>query len=233
MLKRTSTVIPLFVILLVFCTNQLCSQEPQTVSASFLIGPDPALKYELFKLLRDRLVQHELQLTKDQVDGINRIYDDAQKTLRDLADGSRKSGTRIEPTALKDALDARRLIAEEAIEELILPSQMSRLRQIAFRIEVSRIGLGPSLAYGRLGSEAGIYTNQVNRLMLKWKHISERADNEIQKILERAEEELIGELTPEQRDRVTKNLGDHFQYSEHSFASQFSDFEAINAERKE
>src|SRR5690606_16910355 len=85
------------------------------------------------------------------------------------------------------------------LDEIVSPAQWERLRQIAYQVEVGRIGFANALTEGRLGDDSGVHEQQTELVQRKAKEAEAKAKADILKILARMQDEILAELTPEQR----------------------------------
>ncbi len=190
-------------------------------------GVDPNDRSQLFNLLSNPSVRQELKLTDEQSAGVQQIVEASTKRSRELiarmlAEQSQQGGNAIrlggaDFRALRDEAAAQ---AETAIEEILLPEQMKRIRQLAYQIEVAQQGLGEALLNGRLGAEIEVHENQKQHLSDKAAEIEADARAAIANIKARARGKLLAELTPDQRQAAEERLGDYFDYEELSLAKQ-------------
>ena len=102
--------------------------------------------------------------------------------------------------------------AQKQIEEVLLPQQRDRLRQVARHVEMQRGGDSAGLLQGKLAEELGITPAQKARLEEKAKQIETELAEEIVRLKSQARKDLIAELTPEQQKKLQELLGDGFDY---------------------
>lgn len=115
---------------------------------------------------------------------------------------------------LRERNAAHREQSKEILDELMSPTEWKRLRQIAYQVEVWRMGLGESLANGQLGVDAGILEQQRDVIQRKAAKIQSDVDAQIMKILIEAQSELLNELPVEQRNKAKSLLGTPFIFRE-------------------
>ena len=195
-------------------------------SRAFFAGPDPDSLSALFELLRDKQIQEELKLTEVEVTATMRISDGYKETMRVYLDEVRTTARPLDQSVYKQIRDERRQAAEDAIEEILTPDHLRRLRQLAFRVEVSNIGLPASLVLGRLRGEAGVYDNQRHSILTKGNAIVERARQESENIWRKAEADVLAQLAPEQRKKAEEALGEYFYYEVFSQAQKVRELSA-------
>ncbi|MCR9295641.1 MAG: hypothetical protein NXI32_23225 [bacterium] len=187
-------------------------------------GMDPNDRSQLFNLLSNTSVRAELQLTEEQIAGVRQIIQASQQRLsehvREAMAARRNSGGGAIRLELQDMMRDNREQAEAAIEEILLPEQLNRVRQLAYQVEISREGLGEALVSGRLGNEIGVHDDQKQHLLDRAIKIEAEARQAIIAIQAQARDKLLSELTPEQRKAAEDLLGPYFQYEEPSLGQQ-------------
>ncbi len=187
------------------------------------MGVDPSDRSQLFNLLSNESVRNELKLTEGQFGGVKKIMSEASKRITEMLTQARtQGGGRIQLNGgqFGELMKANRAEAEAAIEEILLPEQLDRIRQLAYQIEVSQEGLGESLVNGRLGREIGVHDDQKQSLTDRAAKIEAEARQAILEIQAAARAKLFKELTPEQRKQAEELLGDYFDYQEPSLGQQ-------------
>ncbi len=184
---------------------------------SSMFGVDPNNRSALFNLLANESVRRELQLTDDQFKGVQKIQQETQKRMSEVLRANMAAGN--PPAAgVRELMEEGRKTAEGAIEEILLPEQLNRVRQLAYQVEISQLGLGESLTSGRLGKEIDVHEDQKQHLTDKAAAIETETRLAIAKIRAAARAKLLAELAPEQRKKAKELLGPHFEYEELNFA---------------
>jgi hypothetical protein len=211
----------LYFVAAVFCSSVCADSTPADEAATtpsvksgsaILIGPDPNSRSALFELLKDEQVQQQLELNEREISAVIEIGEKYKEEMRSYLDSIRLSGKQVDQKEYRQIQAVRKEAAENAIEEILTGPEISRLRQIAFRIEVSRIGLSAALVLGRLGTEVRIYDNQKHSVFERGSLIESHARQEIDEIRQRAEADILSTLTPEQRRWAKDALGEYFYY---------------------
>lgn len=180
------------------------------------LGINPDSKSSLFRMLGNESVRSELKLTEQQRTSAQRILDESNQRMSDLVKKSIREGRGINGTQIAEFTSASRKEAEAAIEEILLPAQLKRIRQLAYQVEVSRSGLGEALTTGRLGKEVGVTDNQKQHLSEKAAAIEAELRQAIVKLRSAAQAKLLEELSTQQRQEAHEMLGDYFYFEEPS-----------------
>ncbi len=189
-------------------------------------GIDPNSGSQLFSLLSNESVRQELQLAEQQYAGAQKIMQEASKRTSDyikatMAEQKSAGGAiRIDGAAMKEIQSESRKQAELAIEEILLPAQLERIRQLAYQIEVAQTGLGEALVSGRLGTEIDVHEDQKQHLTDRAKVIEAETRVAVAKIRSDARAKLLAELAPDQRQAAENLLGAYFDYEELSLSQQ-------------
>lgn len=202
--------------------------------ATFSIGGpsgfNPGSRSQLFNLLSNESVRRELKLGDDQYEGVKKINAEAQKRMSELfrsqvmqADGKGPTSISVGGSELREIMDENQSVAEEAIEEILLPEQLERVRQLAYQVQVAQVGLGEALVDGKLGQEIGVFDDQKQNLTDRAAKIEAEARAAIVKIRAEARAKLFKELSPEQRKKAEELLGDYFEYEEPSLQKQLQE----------
>lgn len=199
-------------------TNNISVGAPMMFGGGAPFGIDPNNRSALFNMLSNESVRQELQLKPEQYDGVKKVMAESQRQLSDMVRSNMSAGRIQLGSAFKELVEANRQQSETAIEEILLPEQLARARQLAYQVEIAQLGLGESLTNGRLGKEIDVHEDQKQHLTDKANAIEAEARQAIAKIRAAARQKLLAELAPEQRKKAEELLGPHFEYEEPSIA---------------
>ncbi len=177
-------------------------------------GIDPNSRSQLFDLLSNDSIRRELKLSEPQVAGVKQIMRDSSKRMQEYIRAAMAAGDGKINLDIGGLMKEKQAEAELAIEEILLPEQLKRVRQLAYQIEVSTDGLGESLVNGRLGQDVGVYEDQKQHLTDRARVIEEELRLVIAKAHAAARAQLFAELTPDQRKEAESLLGEFFRYEQ-------------------
>lgn len=152
---------------------------------------------ELVKLLNLRCVRDELEVTTDQ-------YAIFRKLNEEL---SFPGGNNNIPGA------------DLAIDELLRPNQMTRLKQISYYAEIAYLGLDKAITHGNFGRKLEVSELQIATLGAEVNRIVDEAQKKIREIRINTQENVLRELSSEQRAKARELLGDFFEYRDPSVVS--------------
>lgn len=183
-------------------------------------GVNPNSRSQLFQLLSNESVRNELKLTDDQYAGVKGVMKESQKRTQEMIQGAmakqKQQGSSrsfsFGGEDFRNLMAENEALAEAAIEEILLPGQMERIKQLAYQIDVEQVGVGISLTEGRLGEDIGVHEGQKQDLLDAAKKIDAETKAAILRIKAEARKKLFKELTPDQRKQAEELLGDYFQY---------------------
>lgn len=175
----------------------------------------------LASLMNMEAIRKELKLSDEQIAGIEKLQKRSgelmQKAIQEVINQPREEGGAVRGAfkvdQIREARDEVRQLTDRSIEEILLPEQLSRIREIAFQVEISRLGLGPSLTRGKFGEEVGVRPEQKPELIRLAQRIDEEMKEKIAKIRSDARAELLAALDPEQQEKAKGLIGDYFDYS--------------------
>ncbi|MFO1065737.1 MAG: hypothetical protein U0892_17890 [Pirellulales bacterium] len=183
-------------------------------------GVNPNNNAAIFNLLSNASVAKELKLTEDQIAGAKKIMTESGTKISQVVRQAMQEGRNMRDIGLRELVQENQKASEAALEEILLPGQLKRLRQIAYQVEVAQIGLSDALTGGRLGTEVGVTDNQKQHITEKAAQIDAEMKLEIARIRAIAQAKLLGELSSEQRQKAEELMGAYFLYEEPTMAQR-------------
>jgi len=177
-----------------------------------LFGVDPENPSMLFELLSDPQITLELGLSHTESAAVAQVATEYSVERRRLGHLGVEPSQLAEIKALHQELDVQNVAA---LEEILTPQRLDRLKQLAYRMDISKIGLTNSLLDGRLASVAGVYDNQRERIGRRGAEIEAQLEARIAELRIEAEQKILDELlSSEQSKRVKAAVGPMFNYQE-------------------
>lgn len=169
-------------------------------------------------------MQRELEIVDDQREKLKRLQADVTNETRDLYKTA-YSGDRQEWMRKYNEI-AGRLSREtdKRVQEILLPHQVRRLRQIVLQMRLSGAGYGSAagLASGAVADELGLTEEQKRELQKKEKEVSSEVQRKTrefyEQLREESEEELLSVLTAEQRRKLKELVGERFDWQQRAKA---------------
>ncbi len=174
--------------------------------------PNPAYDLSVVDLFSNKSVAKEIGLSDKAIKELNALKEEAGGSLSSPMVAF--DGTPSDEEAALIVTSMRALVVKnkKRINEILEPSQIGRLRQIVYQLEIARVGLEEALTDGYFGKAIGITDAQKPALMIYAQLIDKTASEELMKILSVAMEELTANLTAEQRSDIERVLGRGFVF---------------------
>lgn len=168
----------------------------------------------VFSLAQNRGVQKEIELVEEQLDqlqAINKEFSSRIQEQMELIQGSKgnfdignakKFAELIK--SLSDEKDAR-------MEEVFLPHQLERLKQISRQTHMKNRGDQVIFSNQEVIDALGLSEEQQQKLKEKAKELKKEMEEEVRELKAKARDELLGELTRKQREKLKSMLGNDFE----------------------
>lgn len=188
---------------------------PSPMGNGFSFGSDQ------FSLLGRPNVQQELNLVDEQVQRLQEVRKNFRDRMKDMTTQMRNNNGdfRLDPDMIKKLQELTKEINEQKrdeIEGLLLPEQIERLKQIALQSTMKHQGTVNALSNRDVAEALGLDEEQIANLREKSKEISQRVQEEIKALREKAREDLLDELTDEQREKLSDLMGEKFENDDRS-----------------
>lgn len=179
------------------------------------------LTNNILTLLADENVRRELELVDDQISELDEIQDSANQATRDVFSEMQdlpREDRREAFGNIREKIAERLTEFEEEIEDVLLPHQMTRLRQLKYRTPNNRRG-GQNNSFGALGNEElldelGLSDDQKEELEEAMEEAREELAEKQKKWAQDAEEEVLKVLTKKQRDKYRELVGEPFEFED-------------------
>ena len=181
-----------------------------------------------FALLQDENVKKELDLVDEQVSKITSLQEKLQEDLRsqfqgqdfssfrDLSEDERNA--RVEEMRAKSqkVTDA----AQKQLDEILLPQQRERLKQIVVQQQLRRQGTSDALSEGELAEQLGITEEQKQRLADKQREVETALREKMEKLRQEAQDEVLSVLSDSQKSKLKQMTGEPITLSPPQFGGQ-------------
>ena len=183
--------------------------------------PDPESDLDVFSFAKNRSVAKEIGLSEESYLAMTKLLQESGGSLdkptltvgiADATGFSEQELKLIRPTGeqIKTWISTRIKDNSDQVESILSPSQRDRLRQIAYWIEISRVGLAEALTDGFLGKNSGVENYQVEALRIRAQSIESNLINALRKTVTETQEEYLANLTGEQVEATRKAIGAAF-----------------------
>ena len=149
--------------------------------------PDPESVVDSCRLLDNRSILEELDLSQIKTASVLKI---------------RKS---------KYKNESEKSLIEDKIRNLLAPDRVARLRQIAYQLEVAKLGFGATIAKGFLGKAINIEDSQRESILAKLPEIELRNRDSLRQLEILAKNKMMSLLSENKRRTIVNLLGDAFE----------------------
>ena len=162
-------------------------------------------------------VRRELEITDDQMEELRELAQDRggqrgnRERLREELEGLSDEERREK---IREMRDSRTEETKAQLSEVLLPQQIRRLEQLSAQ-QAMRAG-GQGMLRGPLAEQLGITDEQREVIEKKAEELQQEFNEKMQKLREDMQEELMKELTAEQRDKFREIMGDSFQFEQNN-----------------
>lgn len=188
--------------------NGMFMSAPVMLGEGMLMSPGMT---DQFGLLSQPSIQDELDFVGEQRDQYKRLQKEYNDRIREKMESMNKGG--FDPAKAQSLGDEIRAMKEQQardIEELLLPHQVSRLKQIQLQNKMKALGLN-ALNDKKLAEELGMSEEQMKQLKDRAKELSAELQKKIQALREETQETLLKELTKEQQEKLKEMTGVKFE----------------------
>lgn len=157
-------------------------------------------------------VQEELELLDDQKEQIRALTEKSRERMGELVRGRRGGDNNAGGNANFDELrETMRKVNEEMqaeIDKILLPHQSKRLKQLEAQLRMR----GGVMALGGMAEQLGISEEQMDKLREKSRGLEEELRKKTAELRKQMNEQLMAELTDEQRKQITELIGEPFEF---------------------
>jgi hypothetical protein len=149
---------------------------------------------------------------------IRQINEDFSKQISEQVKELTSGG--MNPDKGKDLANLIKELNEQKkaqMEGVLLPHQFERLRQISLQQQLKNNGEASTLADEKIAEELGLTDEQKERLKTRSEELKKELEEKIAKLKEKAREDLLGELTRDQRKKLDEMTGNKFEMETPNF----------------
>ena len=163
-------------------------------------------------ILNNSSVQDDLQLVDEQIEQINEINREFGQKIKEQMGLMKDENGNFN---FQPGVDFAGLVRDlkqqqqDQITNILLPNQQKRLEQVARQMRVEKLGTSKALA-GKLAEELGISDEQKKKIRDTSKELKQELDEKIAKLRAKAKEQLLDELTPQQKEKLEELMGEEF-----------------------
>ena len=188
-------------------------------------GRDPQAAYDttgLMKLLKNASVRKELQIGEAQYADFNRLRDTISSKLNgNIVSRLLAEDGDFDPAKLRAQIAETRDRVAKEMEQLFLPGQYDRLKQLAYQSQMSKRSVVEVLTNDPIASELNLTDDQKEELKSAGEEIEAEFAREVAKLRAQAKQKLYSKLSKNQQRKLTQLLGPNFDYHANTPAAGF------------
>ena len=176
-------------------------------------------------LLSNEKVKEELELVDDQVEDIKELQDAMREEMMQMfRGGGFRDMDREERDAamqeIRQKMEEKAKEIEAEVQDILLPGQFDRLKQLNFQRETSRGGTA-GLAESKSIMEAlDITDEQKEKMKEAAEAAAKKLEKKIAELRKQAQTEVLGVLTEEQRTKFKELQGETFDFGQNQFGGR-------------
>ncbi|MEQ1825718.1 MAG: hypothetical protein ABL921_07215 [Pirellula sp.] len=171
--------------------------------------PSPDSAENLLILLRNKAIASELNLDSEQKKSVEHLLRVSGGSVSTISISRPPGATSAEIKALIASTRARNRLM---FQDLLDPRQEDRLIQLAYHVEIARIGIGNALTNGYLGDNAGVEQYQKPALMTIADAIEKESLKQYKYVITEARERVWSVLDRDQATRARGCVGEVFLF---------------------
>lgn len=186
-----------------------------------------------FGLLTDKKVQEELELVDDQIEELEDLQKEAMQEIRDMFSEMQDSGgdRREAFRNIREKMQERMKPYEERVNDVLLPHQQTRLKQLGYQSSGRFSGAGGVFDNQALLDDLDISDKQRDELKEAVEKAREKLQKEYKKLVKDAEDDILKVLDSDQRKKFKELVGDSFQF-DNAWQRRGSDRERSDRSRR-
>lgn len=184
-------------------------------------GPRIVLAPSFTDMLDLEDVRSEIQLSNDQFEKVVLIREGYRKRLQEMSQQIRTELTGMTAEEQKQQIPEMskriqqlRAETEEEIAKVLQPQQVERAKQLVLRFRLQRGGLLNALADADAAKTLQILPPQREKMIAIQKEIRSELEEQVRKLQEKAQSQMLEVLTPMQRAQWQAMLGEPFEFRE-------------------
>jgi hypothetical protein len=173
-------------------------------------------------LLMNEKVREELDLVDDQVKALEELQEKAREKMTELFQDMRNGGGGDRQQAfeeLRPKMEAMTKDLEQDVDEILLPDQRKRLKQLTNQMRVrGRSGVGTGLLDNEeLKKELEITSEQEEKMRAEAEKAQAMLREETAKLQKKAIDKVLEVLSADQRKKYEDLVGDQFDFGQNQF----------------
>ncbi len=172
------------------------------------------------EVLMDENVRKELDIVDDQANKIRTISEKMRDEMREMFSGMRdipEADRQAKFAELREKMQARAQSMQKEIDEVLLPQQRDRLKQVMLQSRMRNQGTSDSLMSDEIAKELDITDEQKQKLREAAEQAQTEMRQKIEKLRQEAEQKVISVLTTAQQEKLKKLIGNKIEFAQPQF----------------
>jgi hypothetical protein len=169
--------------------------------------PDP------MGLLHNADIQKEIELDSDQLEEFKNVTAEFQQQMQDHTSALRDG--KLERDKLMEMATKMKKLKDEQtsrLKQILVPHQLERLQQISTQQFLESAGTANALTSKHLADHLGLTKEQIERLKARSAEVNKKLQEKIASLKAEAREEILDELTSEQKEKIKLLMGKKYSY---------------------
>lgn len=174
----------------------------------------------VFFLIQDENVRKDLELVEDQVTKLREIGRKSFEGMREMFSGFRdlsEEEREKKMTEIREKMQKRTEEIQKEMNEVLLPHQRERLKQITLQSRLRRGNTSDALASETITKELGITDEQKEKLKAAQEEAEKELREKTEKLRQELKDKVLKVLTAEQRAKFEKMIGEKIEFSDNGF----------------
>jgi Spy/CpxP family protein refolding chaperone len=171
-------------------------------------------------LLRDENVIKELEIVEGQQEKLRALGDKAREEMGSLFSGMRDASPEEREkrfAEIQDKLKAKQEELKKQVDEILLPQQRDRLKQLAIQSRLRFQSTGDAISSGDVADALKLTDEQKEQLKEKQKTVEEEYRKEAEALRNKYRDKVLEVLTPEQKAKWKELVGNSFEFAPQQF----------------
>jgi hypothetical protein len=163
-------------------------------------------------LLQRKDVQEELELLEDQKTQLTAMGEKTRERMGELFRGGRGGGEGAERPDMREVFRKFSEETQAEVDKILLPHQSKRLKQL--EVQNRMRGRMTGALEGETATQLGISEEQQTKLREKAQSLEQELRKKMAEIRKQMQDQLIAELSPQQRQQFNELVGDPFEFKD-------------------
>ena len=177
-------------------------------------SPFHSSKSWMMRLLENDGVRDEIEMLDYQFEEIKNSSHEVSAEMTEAIRDWVNQPDNLNAGLIKKRLRRIRENAEAKLDELVLPQQQTRLRQLLMHGRLMREPTDRVLTTGAVADELELSERQIKDLRSKWREIEKKLSKDIAELRAKARKELSRHLKPDQQQKFDELFGEDFRFTE-------------------